>query len=56
VIDQALGILMSRTGSTPDQAFDRLRDRSQTDNVKLREVAQRVVDEAVRRARARHTS
>jgi GAF domain-containing protein len=56
VIDQALGILMSRTGSTSEQAFDRLRDRSQTDNVKLREVAQRVVDEAVRRARARHTS
>jgi GAF domain-containing protein len=56
VIDQALGILMSRTGSTSDQAFDRLRDRSQSDNVKLREVAQRVVDEAVRRARARHTS
>ncbi|PZS32475.1 MAG: hypothetical protein DLM58_09740 [Pseudonocardiales bacterium] len=56
VIDQALGILMSRTGSTPDQAFDRLRDRSQADNVKLREVAQRVVDEAVRRARARHSS
>jgi GAF domain-containing protein len=56
VIDQALGILMSRTGSTSEQAFDRLRDRSQADNVKLREVAQRVVDEAVRRARARHTS
>ena len=56
VIDQALGILMSRTGSTAEQAFDRLRDRSQTDNIKLRDVAQRVVDEAVRRARARHTS
>lgn len=56
VIDQALGILMSRTGSTSEQAFDRLRDRSQTDNIKLREVAQRVVDEAVRRARARHTT
>jgi GAF domain-containing protein len=56
VIDQALGILMSRTGSTAEQAFDRLRDRSQSDNVKLRDVAQRVVDEAVRRARARHTS
>ena len=56
VIDQALGILMSRAGSTAEQAFDRLRDRSQSDNVKLREVAQRVVDEAVRRARARHTS
>ncbi len=56
VIDQALGILMSRTGSTADEAFDRLRERSQADNVKLRDVAQRVVDEAVRRARARRTS
>jgi len=56
VIDQALGILMSRTGSTSEEAFDRLRDRSQADNVKLRDVAQRVVDEAVRRARARHTT
>lgn len=55
VIDQALGILMSRVGSTADEAFDRLRERSQADNVKLRDVAQRVVDEAVRRARARHT-
>lgn len=56
VIDQALGILMSRTGSSSEEAFDRLRDRSQADNVKLRDVAQRVVDEAVRRARARHTT
>jgi GAF domain-containing protein len=54
VIDQALGILMSRVGSTAEEAFDRLRERSQADNVKLRDVAQRVVDEAVRRARARH--
>jgi GAF domain-containing protein len=52
VIDQALGILMSRAGSTVEEAFDRLRQRSQADNVKLRDVAQRVVDEAVRRARA----
>jgi GAF domain-containing protein len=56
VIDQALGILMSRTGSNAQEAFDRLRERSQTDNVKLRDVAQRVLDEAVRRARARHTA
>jgi GAF domain-containing protein len=54
VIDQALGILMSRVGSTAEEAFARLRERSQADNVKLRDVAQRVVDEAVRRARARH--
>jgi GAF domain-containing protein len=56
VIDQALGILMSRAGSTADEAFDRLRERSQADNVKLRDVAQRVVDEAVRRARARRAN
>ena len=56
IIDQALGILMSRTGSTSDEAFNRLRDRSQADNVKLRAVAQRVVDEALRRARARRTT
>lgn len=56
VIDQALGILMSRTGSSSQESFERLRDRSQADNVKLRDVAQRVVDEAVRRARARHTT
>jgi AmiR/NasT family two-component response regulator len=46
---------MSRTGGTAAEAFDRLRRRSQTDNVKLRAVAQRVVDEAVRRARARNS-
>lgn len=55
LIDQALGIMMSRTGGTATEAFDRLRRRSQTDNVKLRAVAQRVVDEAVRRARARNS-
>jgi GAF domain-containing protein len=55
VIDQALGILMSRTGSNAQEAFDRLRERSQTGNIKLGEVAQRVVDEAVRRSRARHS-
>lgn len=55
VIDQALGVLMSRVGGTAEEAFDRLRERSQAENIKLREVAQRVVDQAVRRARARHT-
>jgi GAF domain-containing protein len=32
VIDQALGIMMSRTGGTSAEAFDRLRKRSRTDN------------------------
>jgi transcriptional regulator with GAF, ATPase, and Fis domain len=55
VIDQAVGILMSRSGCTPAEAFGRLRQLSQTENRKLTAVAQQVLDEAVRRARARHT-
>jgi GAF domain-containing protein len=55
VIDQALGIVMSRTGCTDTEAFDRLRSMSQADNRKLSLVAEHVVEEAVRRARARHT-
>ena len=53
VIDQAIGIIRSRSGVTADEAFDRLRRRSQSDNVKLVVVAEHLVDEAVRRARAR---
>lgn len=55
VIDQALGILMSRSGATAGEAFARLREISQTENRKLSVVAKTVVDEAVRRARSRHT-
>jgi transcriptional regulator with GAF, ATPase, and Fis domain len=55
VIDQALGIIMSRTGSGPTEAFDRLRARSQTDHVKVATLAQSIVEEAVRAARARPT-
>lgn len=55
VIDQAVGILMSRAGCTADEAFDRLRQLSQTRNTKLSVVARSLVDEAVRRARARHS-
>jgi GAF domain-containing protein len=54
IIDQAVGILLSRTGGTPDEAFNRLREISQTEGRKLSAVAQHIVDEAVRRARARH--
>ncbi len=53
-IDQALGILMSRSGSTAPQAFDRLRELSQTSSTKLAEVARELIGDAVRRARARH--
>jgi GAF domain-containing protein len=53
-IDHAIGILMSRVGCGPDEAFDRLRQMSQTEDQKLHLIALRVVGEAVRRARARH--
>ena len=55
VIDQAVGILMSRAGCTADEALDRLRQLSQTRNTKLSVLARSLVDEAVRRARARHS-
>jgi GAF domain-containing protein len=44
VIEQAKGILMARDRCTPDEAFDMLRRLSQHRNVKLREIAQAVVD------------
>lgn len=53
VIDQAVGILLARTGGTAEEAFARLRAISQADHTKLAVVAQHIVDEAVRRARAR---
>lgn len=56
VIDRAVGILMSRTGSTEDEALARLRTLSQNEHRKLPVVARHIVDEAVRRARARHGS
>ena len=54
VIDRAVGILMSRTGSTEQQALDRLRSLSQHEHHKLAVVARQIIDEAVRRARAAH--
>jgi len=44
VIGQAQGILMERERIAPDQAFDVLRRASQYLNIKLREVAQTLVD------------
>lgn len=55
VIDQAVGLLRGRSGGTAEEAFARLRAISQTEHTKLADVAQRIVDEAVRRARARHS-
>lgn len=44
VIGQAQGILIEREGITPDQSFDVLRRASQHLNIKLRDVAQALVD------------
>ncbi|KAA0080566.1 ANTAR domain-containing protein [Mycolicibacterium sp. P9-64] len=54
VIDQAIGLLRGRSGGSAEAAFAQLRAMSQSEHRKLAEVAQRIVDEAVRRARARH--
>jgi GAF domain-containing protein len=54
VIDQAIGLLRGRTGRSAEDAFAQLRAISQAEHRKLADVAQRIVDEAVRRARARH--
>jgi GAF domain-containing protein len=54
-IDHALGIIMSRAGCTADEAFYRLRGISQTDHLKVVQVARNIVNDAVKRARARHT-
>jgi GAF domain-containing protein len=43
VIDQAIGVLMTQTGMTADQAFAELSRRSQRANVKVREIAARLV-------------
>ena len=53
VVDRAVGILMSRSGYSETEALQRLRALSQNEHRKLAIVAQGIVDEAVRRARAR---
>jgi transcriptional regulator with GAF, ATPase, and Fis domain len=45
-IEQAKGILMTRHGCTSDDAFEMLIGLSQTQNVKLRIIAQDLVDQA----------
>jgi len=51
VIDQAIGLLRARTGCSEQEAFERLRTISQREHRKVTEVAGRMVEEAVRRAR-----
>lgn len=56
VIDQAIGLIRGRTGRSAEDAFIQLRAISQAEHRKLADVAQRLVDDAVRRARARHSA
>lgn len=42
VIDQAKGILMATQGLSADEAFDKIRNISQTTNIKVRELAQQI--------------
>jgi GAF domain-containing protein len=53
MIDQAIGIIRSRSGASAESAFARLIRMSQTENTKLYVIAERLVTEAVRRAQAR---
>ena len=46
IIDQAKGILMARTGTDADQAFEFLRRASQRTNRKVSELAQEIVTSA----------
>lgn len=45
VIEQAKGMLMADDRISPDEAFDRLVQLSQNRNMKLRDIAQRLVDQ-----------
>lgn len=56
VIDQAIGIMMSRSGITSEEAFDRLKALSQREHRKLFVVADGIVQAAVRRAGDRRPS
>lgn len=53
-IDQALGIVMSRTGGTAEQAFTQLRRQSQARQVKLVDLARELVADAVAQAELQH--
>jgi hypothetical protein len=53
VIGQAIGILMERYGIAEDNAFHFLVRASQTDNIKVRDIAAGIVEESNQRARTR---
>lgn len=49
LIGEAKGILMAQEGVTEDEAFEMLKKLSQNQNVKLREIAEKLVNKAVRK-------
>ncbi|GAA1430528.1 GAF and ANTAR domain-containing protein [Microlunatus lacustris] len=51
VVERAVGIVMSRSGVSEEEALQRLRTLSQHEHQKLLTIAGNLVDEAVRRAR-----
>ncbi|MEO9137977.1 MAG: GAF and ANTAR domain-containing protein [Jatrophihabitans sp.] len=53
IIDQAIGLVRARSGATTEEAMDRLRAISHREQRKLSEVAQNLIDLAVRRANSR---
>jgi AmiR/NasT family two-component response regulator len=46
-----MGVVMARRGIGPEQAFDELARESQNNNIKLRDLAARIVDNASRQRR-----
>lgn len=53
LIGQAKGVLMEREGITDDEAFEMLKTISQNSNVRLRDIAQRLVEERAKAAALR---
>src|SRR3954452_15584671 len=50
-IEQAKGIIMATSGCSADEAMDLLVTQSQHQNIKLRDIAREIVDNAMRRGR-----
>jgi len=53
VVEQALGIVISRSGGAPEETLDRLDALSRSEHRTLVAVAHSIVEDAVRRAQAR---
>ena len=56
LIDQAIGVMLVTTGGSAEDAFTQLQAMSQAEHRALPDVAQRVIDEVVRRGRDRPES